>query len=324
MSTERINGISLLRVIMMLVVVFYHCLCGFGRPWSWNEETWYGVVPIWDEAISVIKCFHMPIFVVISGYLFEYKKLGGGYSDFLKFSKTKILRVLLPYLVWGTIVCLLFEGHWSDLAKGISHLWFLLFIFEAYISFYFIDKIFSRKNAWWILTIALLSNMGGVAVLKNFLPLKFLGMGNYLVFMPYYIAGAYLAKFPLHHKMQQSLTIFLLCTMVFVITFITLNHEKHFIMAIPSALLVISMFLVFLSANPNRLPIWVQNLDKCSMGIYIVHHLIIEVLNGSRIIHPLMSHYYVYPLALFFVTTVLSWGFVSLGRQFKVGKLLLG
>ena len=72
-TSPRFNDISILRVSAMLMVVFYHCLC----PYSiWDGTDFYiGFhVPIWDVVDGMLAQIHLPIFFLISGYLYGYKR----------------------------------------------------------------------------------------------------------------------------------------------------------------------------------------------------------------------------------------------------------
>ena len=76
----RFNDISILRVSAMLMVVFYHCLC----PYSiWDGSDFYiGFhVPIWDVVDGMLAQIHLPIFFLISGYLYGYKRIRGRLSE---------------------------------------------------------------------------------------------------------------------------------------------------------------------------------------------------------------------------------------------------
>lgn len=73
----RFNDISILRVSAMLMVVFYHCLC----PYSiWDGSDFYiGFhVLIWVVVDGILAQIHLPIFFLISGYLYGYKRIRGG------------------------------------------------------------------------------------------------------------------------------------------------------------------------------------------------------------------------------------------------------
>lgn len=76
-TSPRFNDISVLRVIAMLLVVFYHCLC----PYSIWDNTEYFIgfhVKAWDVVDGMLAQVHLPIFFIISGYLYGYKRNVGG------------------------------------------------------------------------------------------------------------------------------------------------------------------------------------------------------------------------------------------------------
>lgn len=76
-TSPRFNDISILRVSAMLMVVLFHCLC----PYSiWDGTDFYiGFhVPVWDVVDGMLAQIHLPIFFLISGYLYGYKRNLGG------------------------------------------------------------------------------------------------------------------------------------------------------------------------------------------------------------------------------------------------------
>ena len=61
------------------------------------------------------------------------------------------------------------------------------------------------------------------------------------------------------------------------------------------------------------------------MGIYIVHHIVIQEMNGVVLIHGYAcEYYYLYPLLQFVVVTILSWLFVAICRRCEYSKYILG
>ena len=74
----RFNDISMMRVFAMLLVVLYHCFCPYTTIW---DGTPYAVgfhVPIWQVIDSMLAQIHLPIFFLISGYLYGFKAIRGG------------------------------------------------------------------------------------------------------------------------------------------------------------------------------------------------------------------------------------------------------
>ena len=63
------------------------------------------------EIINFIYCFHMPLFFVISGYLFKFDKWKDRFSDFFR---TRFERLLVPYFVMSL---LFFYPFWFFLGR---------------------------------------------------------------------------------------------------------------------------------------------------------------------------------------------------------------
>lgn len=85
----RFNDISLLRVSAMLMVVFYHCLCPYSI-WDGSDYFIGFHVQTWDVVAGMLSQVHLPIFFLISGYLFAYKRnMGGGMMTLLNLSRIK-------------------------------------------------------------------------------------------------------------------------------------------------------------------------------------------------------------------------------------------
>ena len=64
---KRFEYISILRTIAVMAVVLYHSFCYYS---IWNV---YGREPLhlYGNITSLIGTFHMPIFILISGFLLE-------------------------------------------------------------------------------------------------------------------------------------------------------------------------------------------------------------------------------------------------------------
>ncbi|MEG2606536.1 MAG: acyltransferase family protein [Mucinivorans sp.] len=82
-DTSRYIWLDYVRFIGIFLVVWGH-MCAAGTT------------------INIIYSFHMPLFFVISGYLFSRKK----HTSFLVFVKTKARQLLIPYVVFSVIAFL--------------------------------------------------------------------------------------------------------------------------------------------------------------------------------------------------------------------------
>lgn len=79
---------------------------------------------------------YQPFSLYLDIYLYikdlHQKRGGGGKLSLRYFIKRKAVKILLPYIVVGSFLCILQHREFVQLLKGISHLWFLLTIFECY------------------------------------------------------------------------------------------------------------------------------------------------------------------------------------------------
>ncbi len=72
----RFSDISLLRVVAMIMVVYYHCICPY---YIWGGIDNAGVsVPLYTKLSVALNMVHLPIFFLVAGYLFGYKRIKGG------------------------------------------------------------------------------------------------------------------------------------------------------------------------------------------------------------------------------------------------------
>lgn len=69
---KRFYDISILRVMAMLLVVYYHCICPY-YVWSGIDSAGF-VNPIYEKVCFDLTGIHMPLFFLIAGYLFGYKR----------------------------------------------------------------------------------------------------------------------------------------------------------------------------------------------------------------------------------------------------------
>lgn len=114
----------------------------FGRGVKWQT------VPMLNDIACFVRYFHMPLFIIISGFLYSYLFERGRYVNAIQFVCKKVKRVMIPYLFGALYVTLFQNFHYSEILNGVAHLWFLLFIFEAYISMYIFDKCINSKYAY--------------------------------------------------------------------------------------------------------------------------------------------------------------------------------
>lgn len=103
-----------------------------------------------DENSSIFKlsaCTNLFLYIWIFIYISRiYIKNGGGKLSLHYFLKKKAVKILLPYIVVGSFLCILQHREFVQLLKGVSHLWFLLTIFECYFFFLYYQRIIYRTK----------------------------------------------------------------------------------------------------------------------------------------------------------------------------------
>ncbi|MGP6139568.1 acyltransferase family protein [Jeotgalibaca sp. A127] len=148
-KSRKIKFVSLLKVFGVLIVILGHSMILYQTNWN----VFIPKVP--SETINMAKnyinIFQMPLFVMISGYLFFNSHSRGKYLSIILLIKDKAIRLLVPYffvtLSW-VIPIRLFVGYKNY--KGslliaiknlltsidVGHTWFLVMLFLVFIIFF--------------------------------------------------------------------------------------------------------------------------------------------------------------------------------------------
>lgn len=323
-QSVRFNDISILRVSAMLMVVLYHCLC----PYSIWDHTDYYIgfhVYAWDVVDGMLAQIHLPIFFIISGYLYGYKRIRGGYSKTRVFVYKKYERVLLPYLIVGLFLCLLQQRNVVQLLNGISHLWFLLVIFECYLLGRTLDKALQMGDKKQLLLISFAVLL--VICLSYRMPsVKIFGLWGLIKYFPYYIIGMLLCRIEFNQFAKYK-TFILLGSIGLILSLGVqqVSFKSSLLSSVLGLSIVVLSFSYMRTLQINKIPRWLISLDKCSMGIYIVHHIVIQEMNAYNPFHAWAIDYkYIYPIVQFILVTLASWLFVSVCQNSKYSKYVLG
>ena len=307
-SIGRIHYFDYLRVFATFAVIVIHV-----------AAYKFGSVDVKSFSFFVFNAFDslarwsVPIFVMISGALFLNKDI-----NFSKLFKKNILRLITAYLFWSVLYAVIltfnnvvvksgqFNIHnfLSMIIGGHYHMWFIPMIIGLYLSLPVLQPLKGQNKTmkYFILlsfifaaVIPLVFNLvddfagtfAEITSIKNVI----LNMKFYLVlgFVGYFVAGYYLQKNELSKTVIK--TIYALGIISFIAS-ILLNfavsvktgagRETYIgfttvFVSIESA----AVFLFFKNCkvfkNPGK---FVQTLSKLSFGVYLLHPLIIELLDN--------------------------------------------
>lgn len=153
---QRSLYLDMAKGIAVCLVIFGHCIqFGSGAAFCKGENYFE------DFLFRVIYSFHMPVFMMMSGYLFSGSVERHSFEQLVK---SRIKHLLAPIAIWSTVIYLIemFQDGFSNFSiRGIVHnslfsLWFLWSIFYSTMVVLIVRKFF-RDNMLlyllgWLLT----------------------------------------------------------------------------------------------------------------------------------------------------------------------------
>lgn len=269
-NSNKFPFVTNLRATAVVMVVLYHCLCPFTPIWNCAEEQCSFVITICAKFINSIS---MPLFFAIAGYLFAFGKLNGKYSDICKFIFAKFNRLLLPFIFWGIVVWTLLSQKTIGefLFYGASHLWFLGTLFFMFIVFSIPCLMRLSRNADFVLAICLLF----ISVACSKFPFMGTIANNLLVFCCYFFVGILFAKY--EFKIYASKVLLIL--MVLILAVLTCFYEEKYVNTLIKLFSFSTLVFIFYNGKIylNRsIPI-ARKIEKECMGIYILHHILLQL-----------------------------------------------
>lgn len=321
------KGISVLRSFATIFVVLFHSLGYYTYAWPYNGVK----VSFYHSFNLILNQITMPIFFVISAYIFGIKKSNNQYNNTSLFFKNKTIRLLVPYLIWSVFQLLLFHNQltFSSIINGSLHLWFILVLFLYFSFFYFFSKflINLQKNALIILLFAFIS----ISVFFNN-DYSFLCINGFTHYIPFFFFGLLLSLSKKNDILIPKEIIYFFSGVVILIIF-TLkihinNHIDIIIRECASLIIIYFLFNIIKSIKQIKnglLNKIISEIDKNSFGIYIIHHIIIWYIVQQKTIQPFLNnHFIIAPLGLFLITICLSWSISKIITSNKYTRIILG
>lgn len=86
-KSDRLIQISYMRVCAMILVVFYHCICCYSGIWQ-GFDFGASIIPFYEIIGNLLVNFHLPLFTIVAGFLFQHLKQKGYYTDKRLFLET--------------------------------------------------------------------------------------------------------------------------------------------------------------------------------------------------------------------------------------------
>lgn len=326
---QREYSMDLLRICAAFMVILIHLSAEHWLAYSYDSTEWF-VCHFFDS----IGRSAVPLFVMISGmFLLDPNKTFTWELLWRKYCK----RILLIFVVWSAlyagvfyIVWPLWNGYaagwsvaWQMLWKGHYHLWYCKMLLGLYLLIPFLKKITADKNLteYFLILTAIFTVVISVLpfqVVKGFMSDTFFYFT--LGFVGYFVLGYYLRTVTLSAKVQA---IIYLCGIGGLLFTIFGSVYKAYAVGLPygyydpqlpnvvSMTLAIFVLFQYHAVNlANRCSKLVSMVSGCTLGIYLVHPLVMVVLQKFGIGVAMCPLYFSIPLVTgitFLISLFVTW-----------------
>ncbi len=327
-SENKLYYVSSIRVMAMFMIVLFHSLCFYAGTWGFvcAEQ----ITPIWKFMAPPIVNMGLTFFVLVSGFLYAFLYRKGYYRNTMMFIRKKATRLLIPFFVWGVyqIYCIpgLNKG-WTDMLYSMSHLWFLMMLFEIFMIVTFISKLNIAERTTW--------KKDCIIFILTFVPYvissKFLNAHSILCietsfkYLPVFIVGLFLCKYRIPERIR--LEIAYAGILVGGAFLLLLSYDevslKHYIYTMVSIIIGIFVFVILSQSNKNyRI---VGYLDNYCMGIYLLNQIVIfYLLLNPDLREFFMIHNYWGPFIIFAISFFVPLFITKIAKRTKWFSVILG
>lgn len=204
--------------LAMFLVIVGHCIqCGSGAEYNQNQSFFDNVL------FRLIYSFHMPLFMIISGFLYGKSTSG---KSFLYILKTRTLRLIIPIIVWQTMMLLLsaLKGAF-DLGNYVSSIiegfWFLWAVWWATVICALVEILGKTKRSRMIIH--------SVVILLTFITPDDLNFGLYKYMYVTFLIGYFAANRnweKINYNRKQGYTFLLISVALFIALFLFYKRES--------------------------------------------------------------------------------------------------
>lgn len=210
--------IDLLKGIAIISVVVGHCIqYGNGLTYM-NNLSFFS-----NDLFRFIYSFHMPFFMLISGYLFFFSTQSHTSSEIVK---SKISRCVIPIFIWTILYAIITSvinktdfKIFSVINSSFTNISFLWALFFCSISVLLINKVYNDSYVVYSLLIFL------SLIITN----SSMNFTNYL--LPFFIIGFIFSKYQENVKKylsrNKSIILFVLLLVIYIIMFHFFDYDKY-------------------------------------------------------------------------------------------------
>ena len=283
LKKERNSSIELLRIISMIMIIFFHFAYHGGFEWVDNSVS---LPHFWYNLLSMGGKIGVDVFVMISGYFLSKSKSGINFLKVVKFWLQLIFYSVSIYITCSLTGIIDFNAKEMvyNLLPIITEKWwfastyFVLFIIHPFINI-FLDSIDKRTHKKLLLILILIWSIIPTFTNKPFL-------GNDLTwFITLYCISGYIGKYGLNARLthkQYLISTFAFFTISYLTSFIFTvagtkiallnNYITYFYKAesVTTLLISVSLFMTFITLKVKQNN-WINILGSATFGVYLIH-----------------------------------------------------
>ncbi|KGO01405.1 acyltransferase [Porphyromonas sp. COT-290 OH3588] len=249
-----------------------------------------------NHTLRLISSFHMPLFVLVSGFLSQRLSFSS-WDDVLKYLQTKASQLLLPLLCLPVLYAIIFSVNPWTMLFGLYHggFWFTWSLFLLFVLFslgIYIDSLVTpQKHQWqkvlWILAPFILLKALNMP-LRNFSGELYSAIGWELLtwLYPYLVTGYLLGHYNLLTKkyIPRPTTAVLFCAIFYIFymfsDLIPMAHRYNmdayslltYYPAVMSILCALWYGAIKLNDIAPKIGSWLAELGKISLPVYFLHY----------------------------------------------------
>lgn len=289
---KRIINLDLLRVIAIIGVISIHSCAILLKPWGiYDIQSWVYAPNI----VDAFSRFSVPLFVMVSGALILKPDQ---HVSFGMISK-RIIRVLIPLLIWEVIIKWYFDKSWIGWKDILVeppkyHLWFIYMIIGVYLLIPIYQAIFNylqSKPFAQIYTLILWVIFTSLPTVYSPPMLGLIGQNGFLQYGGYFLLGALLYQYQWKPNLITCLLIFSACSAIIAFQVGHLSLQANGLVSTPYSyfnplvlLSAIALFIGLMHISINQK--WFKLLtllSNLSFLIYFIHVFFIELIGFSKI-----------------------------------------
>lgn len=323
----KLTYISYLRIMAMIMVVYYHCICCYTPIWAYDNIRQVQMFSVLGKFLNNI---HIPLFFAISGYLYGYFIRIGKYQDNMMFIKNKAKRLLVPFIPWSIFAWAVLSSinYIVFVINGASYVWFLGTLFVLFLIVTLLKKYVVFRSIKSDISISCLVLL--ISFLTLYIPTN-PGLILYEAIAYFYIfwGGVVISKYDetlLSIISPLKMTLLLIVSLTALLT--TCMYSFKGSIHLMKAFSMSSVCLAILCAQKIKWPQLTNIafvLDNNSMGIYLIHYLPIHILlKSSNISEFMTSCPFVAHILLFIFILSVSTIISEILRRNRILKFIIG